>query len=144
MGFLAKLLGGKGATLRPQLRAALEDEGLILIEEGLSGSVRYTKFRAPGKSFDGKIVPMTMCLAISEQRLAVYGQSGRVKLVDTAFDSPRVGMLDVSLKDEGRLAILVDYDKGDVPKVSGQITIVVKSPNAAAIVEELRARLAAG
>ena len=144
MGFLGKLLGGKGATLRPQLRAALEDEGLILIEEGLSGSVRYKRFRAPGKRFDGKIVPQTMCLAISERRLAVYGHSGRVKLVDTPFDDPRVGMLEVSLKDEGRLAILVDYDNGDVPKVSGQVTIVAKSPNAAAIVEELRARLPPG
>jgi hypothetical protein len=67
-----------------------------------------------------------------------------VKLVDTAFDNPHIGMVEVSLKDEGRLAILVDYDKGDVPKVSGQVTIVVKSPNAAAIVEELRTRLPAG
>ena len=75
--------------------------GSILIEEGLSGSVRYTKFRAPGKYFDGKIVPQTMCLAISEQRLVVYGHSGRVKLVDAAFDNPRLGMLDVSLKDDG-------------------------------------------
>jgi len=67
-----------------------------------------------------------------------------VKLVDTAFDNPRLGMLEVSLKDDGRLAILVDYDKGDVPKVSGQITIVAKSANAAAIAEELRARLPGG
>ncbi len=143
MGFLGKLLGGRGATLRPELRAALESEGLILIEEGLSGSVRYKRFRAPGKFFDGKIIPQTMCLAISQARLVVYGQAGRVKLVDSAFDDPRVGMLDVSLKDEGRLAILVDYDQGDVPKVSGQVTIVAKSPNAAAIVEELHARLPA-
>lgn len=144
MGFLGKLLGGKGAAFRPQLRAALEAEGLILIEEGLSGSVRYKKFRAPGKSFDGKIVPQTMCVAISEQRLVVYGHSGRVELIDTAFDDPRAGMLDVSLKDEGRLSMLVDYDQGDVPKVSGQVTIVAKSPNAGAIVEALRARLPAG
>jgi hypothetical protein len=141
VGFLRKLLGGAGGTLRPQLRAALEDEGLILIEDGLPGSIRYKKFRAPGKYFDGKIVSQRMSLAISETRLVVYGHSGRVKLIDSAFDNPRVGMLDVSLKDEGRVALVVDYDKGDVPKVSGQITIVAKSPNAAAIVEALRARL---
>jgi hypothetical protein len=144
VGFLGKLLGGKGAAFRPQLRAALEDEGLILVEEGLSGSVRYKKFRAPGKYFDGKVVPQTMCLAISEERLAVYGHSGRVKLIDSRFDNPRLGMLEVSLQDEGRLAILIDYDKADAPKVSGQLTIVAKSPNAAAIVEELRARLPGG
>jgi hypothetical protein len=83
-------------------------------------------------------------VGISRERLAVYCKSGRVKLVDTAFSNPRLDMLSVSLKDAGRLAIGVDYDRGDVPKVSGQITIVIGTANAAAIVEELRARLPAG
>jgi hypothetical protein len=92
VGFLSKLLLGSG-TLKPELRAALESEGLVRIEEGL-----------------------------------------------TAFSSPRPGMLDVALKDDGRIAIRVDYDRGDVPKVSGEITIVARTPNAAAIVDELSAR----
>jgi hypothetical protein len=142
VGFLGKLLLGSGA-LKPELRAALEAEELVLVEEGLPGSVRYTKFRAPGRYSNGKITPERMGLGISRERLVVYCKSGRVKLVDTAFSNPRLDMLSVSLKDEGRVAIGIDYDGGDVPKVSGQITIVLQSPNAAAIVDALRARLPA-
>lgn len=142
MRWLGRLLLGSGA-LRPELRAALDAEGLVLIEEGLSGSVRYTKFRAPGRYSNGKVTPERMGLGISRERLVVYCKSGRVKLVDTAFSNPRLHMLSVSLKDAGRVAIGVDYDRGDVPKISGQITIVMRSPNAEAIVEELRTRLPA-
>ena len=139
MGFLAKLLLGSG-TLKPELRAALESEGLVRLEEGLTGSVRYERFRAPGRYHNGKITGVRVGLGISEERVVVYSHSGRAKLLDTAFTSPRLGMLDVSLKDEERIAIRVDYDRGDVPKVSGEITIVAQTPHAAAIVDELSAR----
>ncbi|MEA2193986.1 MAG: hypothetical protein QOG42_420 [Solirubrobacteraceae bacterium] len=140
MGFVAKLLLGSG-TLKAELRAALESEGLVLIEEGLTGSIRYTRFRAPGRYHDGRITGVRLGLGISEERVALYCRSGRSKLVDTPFGSARVRMLDVSLEDEGRVAFRVDYDLGDVPDVSGEITIVARSPNAARIVDELRARL---
>ena len=143
MGFLAKLLLGSG-TLKPELRAALESEGLVRLEEGLTGSVRYQRFRAPGRYHNGKITGVRVGLGISEERVVVYSHSGRAKLLDTAFTSPRLGMLDVSLKDEERIEIRVDYDRGDVPKVSGEITIMARTPDAAAIVEELRARLEEG
>ncbi len=140
MGFLARLLLGDG-KLKPALRAALEAEGLVRIEEGLSGSVRYERFKAPGRYHNGKITPQRMGLGVSEERFAVYCASGRAKLIDTKFSNPRLSAVDVSLKDEGRIAIRIDYDRFDVPNVSGEITIVVRSPNAASIVDELRARL---
>jgi hypothetical protein len=140
VNFLAKLLLGNG-TLRPELRAELESEGLVLLEEGLRGSVRYTHFKAPGRRFHGKITPERMALAISEERFVVYCRSGRVKLVDTAFSNPRLDMLDVSREGDDRVDVRVDYDRGDVPRVSGQITIVVRTGKAAAIFDELTARL---
>jgi hypothetical protein len=143
VGFLAKLLLGSG-TLKPELRAALEAEGLVRLAEGLTGSVRYARFRAPGRYHHGKITGVRVGLGISRERLVVYSHSGRAKLVDTRFDDPRASMLDVALDRDDRLAIGVDYDRGDVPKVSGQITVMARTPDAAAIVEELRVRLEAG
>ncbi len=140
MGFLARLLLGDG-TLKPALRAELESEGLVLIEEGLSGSLRYKRFKAPGRYHDGKVTPQRMGLGISEQRFVVYCRSGRGKLLDTPFSNPRLEAIDISLKDENRIAIRVDYDRMDVPRVSGEITIVAKTSDAASIVDELRARL---
>jgi hypothetical protein len=141
--FLAKLLLGSG-TLQPELRAELESEGLVLIEEGLGGSVRYRHFKAPGRRFHGKVTGERMGLGISNERFVVYCRSGKVKLLDSAFTSPRLGALDVSLRDDDTLAIGVDYDQMDEPDVAGQITIVAHSPNAASIVSQLNARLARG
>jgi hypothetical protein len=137
--FLAKLLLGDG-TLTPQLRAELEAEGLVLIEEGLRGSVRYKRFRAHGRRHHGKITGERIALALSEERFVVYCRSGRVKLIDTSFSNPRLSMLDVSLRGDDRVVTRVDYDRAGVPNVSGEITIHARTPNAAHIVEHFRAR----
>jgi hypothetical protein len=143
VGWLSNLLLGDG-TLKPSLRGALESEGVVLIEEGLVGSIRYSNFKAPGKRFKGKITGECVGLGISKQRLAVYCRSGRVKLIDQPFTEPRLSALDVSLEDEDRVALCIDFDRGVVPKVSGQMTIYARTPNAATVVEELSARLPQG
>jgi len=141
MAFFAKLLLGNG-TLKPELRARLESEGLVVLEEGLPGSVRYRKFKAPGRRSHGKVTPERIGLAISEQRLAIYCRSGRAKLIDTAFSEPRLSALEVSLLNGDTVSIRIDYGRVDVPNVSGEIEIRVKTPKAANVVEQLKARLA--
>ncbi len=140
MTLFAKLLLGNG-RLQPQLRATLESEGLVTLEEELSGSVRYRHFKAPGRRFHGKVSPQRIALAISEQRLVVYCRSGRVKLIDTPFSDPRLRALDVSLHDDDTVSIRIDYDRVAVPDVSGQIEIRVNTPGAPNIVEQLQVRL---
>ncbi len=140
MGFLGKLLLGDG-TLKPDLRAALESEGLVLVEEGLRGSLRYNHFRAPGRRFHGKVTPERIALGISNRRVVLYCRSGRAKLVDSEFDNPRLSIVDVSLQGDDEVAVHVDYDRANEPKVAGQITIRARTPNAARVVEHLRARI---
>jgi hypothetical protein len=140
VGLFAKLLLGNG-TLRPKLTAALESEGVVLVEEGLPGTITYTHFKAPGRRHHGKVVAERLGLGISEQRLALYCRSGRVKLIDQPFTEPRLSALDVSLDREDRVALHIDFDRLQVPKVSGQMTIRAVTPNAAVVVEELSARL---
>ena len=139
MSFLAKLLLGNG-TLQPKVREALESEGLVLIEEGLGGSVRYKHFKAPGKRFNGKVTGERIGLGISEERLVVYCRSGKAKLLDTAFSNPLLHKVDVFLEGD-KVKIRIDYDRDDDPRVSGEITLSAKTPNAATIVDEVHARL---
>jgi hypothetical protein len=143
VGLFTKLLLGNG-TLKPKLRAALESEGVVLVEEGLPGSIRYANFKAPGRRYRGKITGECFGLGISEQRLALYCRSGRVKLIDQPFTEPRLSALDVSLDGEDGVALLIDYDRAAVPKVSGQMTIRARTPNAPTVVEQLSARLPKG
>jgi len=140
LSFLAKLLLGNG-RLKPQTRAALESEGLSFIEEGLPGSIRYRHFKAPGKRFHGKVTSERFGLGISERRLAVYCRSGRVKVIDSAFSDPRWSAVEVALENNDTVSIRIDYDRVDVPNVSGEITITTRTPKAASVVELLQARL---
>ena len=140
MGWLGKLLLGSG-TLKPELRRELEAEGLVLVEEGLPGTIRYSRFRAPGKRFHGKVTAERLALGISEKRFVVYCRSGRAELMDSPFDSPRLRALDVSLEGDDTVALRVDYDRLDEPDVAGQITVRAKTPSAPVIVEQLCARL---
>jgi hypothetical protein len=140
MNFLAKLLLGNG-TLKPQLRAALESEGLVALEEGLPGSLRYRHFKSPGRRFHGKVTPQRIALGISKERIAVYCRSGRTKLMNSPFTEPRLKAVEVSLLDNDTVSIRIDFDRADVPKVSGEIEIRAETPNAANIVEQLQARL---
>ena len=140
MGIFGRLLLGTG-KLRPELRAALESEGLVLLEEGLPGSIRYRNFKAPGKRFHRKVTAERIGLGISERRLAVYCRSGRVKLIDTAFSEPRLSAVEVSLRNPETVSIRIDYDRVEVPKVSGEIEIRVTTPKAPHLVEQLDARL---
>ena len=143
VGFLAKLRLGNG-TLTPELRAELESEGLVLVEEGLPGSVSYERFRAPGRRHHGKVTGERIGLGISERRFVVYCRTGSVKLIDAPFTDPRLSALDVFLHVDDTVAIQVDYDRAEVPNVAGEITIRARTPNAANIVDQLRARLGRG
>ena len=140
MAFLGKLLLGTG-ELKPEVRAALESEGLVAIEQGLPGAVRYRRCKAPGRRFHGKVTLERIGFAISEQRLVMYCRSGRAKLIDASFSNLRRGGIEVSLRDDDTVSIRIDYDELDIPDVSGKIAITATTPNAADIVRNLQARL---
>jgi hypothetical protein len=140
MGFLAKLLLGNG-TLRPPLRAELEAEGLVLVAEGLSGSLRYSHFKAPGKRFHGKITAVRVGVGLSRERVVVYGHSGRAKLVDTPYSSPRWSMVEV-VAEEDRVEFRVDYGKQEDPRYGGRLSIRVTTPEAHRIAGEVTTRIA--
>jgi hypothetical protein len=140
MGFLAKLLLGNG-TLHPALRSELEAEGLVLVAEGVPGSLRYSHFKAPGKRFHGKVTAVRVGVGLSRERVVVYGHSGRAKLVDTPYSSPRWSMVEVAAE-EDRVEFRVDYDKQEDPRFGGRLTILVKTPEANRIAGEVNARIA--
>jgi hypothetical protein len=131
---------GDGA-LKPELRSELESEGLVLAEEGLSGSVRYTHFKAPGRRFHGKVTKERIALGVSETRLVVYCRSGSAKLIDTPFDNPRAHLLEVYVED-GSVVFRIDYDRVQEDRVSGVVRILAATPNAERIAGEVAGRLA--
>lgn len=140
MDFLARLLLGDG-SLDPNVKAALESEGLVLLEEGLRGSVRYRRFKAPGRRHHGKVTGERIALAISEERFVVHCRSGRTSLVDSSFTNPLFAAVDVTLEGTDSVSIRIDYDRAGLPGISGEVTIVVSTPHAPTVVDQLQVRL---
>jgi hypothetical protein len=140
MGLLSRLLLGSG-TLRSELRGELEQEGLVLLEEGRLCTLRYTHFKAPGRRFHGKVTVERGALAISERRVVVYCRSGGADLVNSEFTAPRLRAIGISLDGDDKVLFDVDYDELDVPNVSGRVALRVRTPNAARVVEEIEARI---
>jgi hypothetical protein len=137
---LGRLLMGTGRFKEP-LREELAGEGIELIQEGISGSIRYTKFKAPGRRFDGKVQPHRFALALTQKRIVLYCRSGRAELFDSPWDSPNFAWLDMGVADGGeRLILTVDYDRADQADISGRIAIHLKTPNAEQIKEQIEAR----
>jgi hypothetical protein len=127
--------------LKPKLLAALESEGVVLVEEGLRGSVRYEHFKAPGRRFNGKVTGERIGLGLSEKRFVVYCRSGSTKLIDTEYSDPRLHAIEVTLEDDDTVVFRIDFDRVEEKNVSGVIRILAHTPNAASVVEQLRARL---
>ena len=141
LGWLGRLFLGSG-KLTPERWEELASEGLVLLEEGLPGSVRYTHFKAPGRRFHGKVTPERMALGISHRRFVVYCKSGRVKLADSEFTSANLRGVDVALDGDDKLVITMDYDELQVDRVSGQIALHLRTDKARRAADELRARIA--
>ena len=143
MGLFDMFRLGNGA-LKPQLRAELEAEGMVLAEEGLHGSVRYSNFKAPGRRHHGKVTGERIGIGLSERRLAVYCRSGSVKLIDTELSSPRFEIVEIALEEPETIEFRIDYDRSEEAKaarVSGQIRIVARTPRAAEIVDQVNSRI---
>lgn len=52
-----------------QLSSTLKIEGIVLLDEGISGSVTYLNFRAPGKYSNWRKVWFTGAIALTQARL---------------------------------------------------------------------------
>ena len=139
--FFARLLMGTG-KLPERVRGELQSEGLVLIEEGLTGSVRYAHFKAPGRRHYGTIIGARVGIGVSRERLAVYSRSGRAKLIDSPFSTEGLDFVEVTAEDEDRLIIHIDYDRGAVPDISGKVGIHARTPDARSIAEQIRTRIA--
>jgi len=123
-------IGGIPKTLRP----ALEREGVLLLDEGISGNVTYENFRAPGRWHSWKRTWFSGAVVLTQQRFVafVYAQP----IIDVPLVDPRFKALHVSLADDQALAIAFD-PAAFHPDWSGSIACRFKTPLAAQFVTAL-------
>ncbi len=87
----------------------LESEGIVLQDQGVSGSVTLRKFRAPGRIHSYKKSGLVGSLVITELRFAAFAFSK--PLVNLPLADEKLALLDLSVPKRNQL--LVKFNAGD-------------------------------
>ena len=88
------------------MATVLEQEGLVLQEEGLSGSVTFKNFRAPGRRHGFKRSWFVGSVAITRLRVVAFAFSRPI--INLPLEPDQLKKLDCTLKDETTLSIAFD------------------------------------
>ncbi|MBW2281380.1 MAG: hypothetical protein JRG76_15700 [Deltaproteobacteria bacterium] len=126
-------LGGLSADLR----AALDQEGIVLLDEGISGAIVFKNFRAPGRYHGWRWSWFSGSLVVTERRFAAYTSVQHfTKIIDVPFGDPHMRLLEGSVGSPGRLVIR--FDAGEFHESwSGSIECRFNTPLARSFLERL-------
>ena len=102
--FLYRLFGV--GRMPAQWRTTLESEGIVLVDEGIAGSVTYRDFRAPGKRSAWRKVAFSGSIALTKTRLLALQYANPA--INIPLDDERFGQLRISV--EGEETLLVAFD----------------------------------
>jgi hypothetical protein len=134
---LRRFLLGSG-RLGPELRTAVENEGIVLLAEELSGSITYRNYRAPGRRSTLRKRGQNGAIAISGRRLVVT-RANNWKEVDVPLDDPKLGCFAVGLDEPDRFCL--SWEASDFhDDRSGTVELRFSTPEAGRVVELLQAR----
>ena len=128
-------LFGAGKIQEP-LMAQLKSEGLLLMDEGIKGSVTYLDFRSPGRYSNWRRQWYTASIVLTRTRLLAFRYASEI--INLPLADERLRRLQVSLEEGDTLCISFD------PSIfhddwSGTIEYRFRTPQAQAFIEALRA-----
>lgn len=84
----------------------LQQEGIVLGEEGLSGTVYFKNFRAPGKRYYRRVSWLTGSIVLTKVRLVAWSYSKPI--INVPVDGDSFNALHFLLKDEKTLTVKFD------------------------------------
>ncbi|MBL7499051.1 hypothetical protein I6A84_21195 [Frankia sp. CNm7] len=130
------LLGIGSGRLPERLRAELAAEGLVLLEEELTGSVTRRRYRAPGEWSSWSKEAASGAIAITAGRLVVW--AGRFKHIDVPLAHPIRATIEVVVDRPGRVCFA--YDAGTTnPSRSGRVEVRLRTAQAGRVAQLLAA-----
>ena len=130
---LYRLLGV--GRIREPLLTDLKGEGLLLLDEGIPGSITYLNFRAPGRFANWKRQWCTAAIALTKARLLL--QTYAVPFL--SIPSERMPKLHVS---NARGVLLIAFDAASFfDKSSGRLECRFRTSQAQLFVDALQERV---
>jgi hypothetical protein len=134
MKSLRNMMLGSG-RLPDELRVASAAEGLLFLEEGLSGSITYRNYRAPGQRSRLSKDATTGAIVVTSQRLIVW--AGRGKNINVPLDHPLRAAINVTLDRPDRICFAYEAGRFSTER-SGTIEVRLRTPQAAQVAELLK------
>ena len=123
--------GGVPKRYAPSLR----NEGIVLQDEGIGGSVTLRRFKAPGRYHSWKRSWFTGCIVLTERTLAAFAFTR--PLIYVPLDHPNISKLHCATQAEDTL--LVEYDASAFhEKWSGRIECRFRTGSARLFLEQLQ------
>ncbi len=96
-----------GAGKLPQkLREKLQAEEIVLLDEGISGSITYQNFRAPGKVSNWKRSMFTGAVVLTKRRFV--GLAYIRPVINLPYDDPRLPAVQVTQPEPEVLCVAFD------------------------------------
>lgn len=112
----------------------LEDEGIVFLDEGISGSVTFRNFRAPGRRYPWRRSWFTGSLVLTRKRFAAFAFSKPI--IDVPLGDDRLNELHCSL--EGEATLRVHFDPSTFNQSwSGSIECRFSTPRVRSFLEQL-------
>ena len=134
MKSLRNLMLGSG-RLPDDLRAASTAEGLLFLEEGLSGSITYRNYRAPGQRSSLNKQATTDAIVVTSRRLIGWAAGG--KNIDVPLDHSLRAAINITLDRPDRICFAYDAGKFSTER-SGTIEVRLRTARAAQVAELLK------
>lgn len=127
-------LFGIGRITKPYA-AILEREGMVLLDEGIGGSITLKNFKAPGRRHSWKRNWVTACLVVTHKTFAAFTPFRPVIYVPLA-DAAHLAALECSIEKAGML--LIAYDASPFNREwSGRVECRFKTEQAQRVIDRL-------
>jgi hypothetical protein len=130
---LRRMLLGSG-RLPAELGSDLAMESLLLLDEGLSGSITFRHYRAPRSRSSWRKEPISGAIAVSSRRLVVW--AGRSKHIDVPLTHPLRTAIEVTVDRPGRVCFGYDAAAFNTSR-SGRVELRLRTAHAARVAELL-------
>ena len=114
---------------------ALYHEGIVLLEEGLRGSLTARGLRMPGRVSSYRKTGFAGSLVLTRERFAAFAFSR--PMVNVPLDEDKLALLDLSVPREGLLSIKFDMAQFQ-PESTGLIECRYRTSNAEMFLEKLQ------
>lgn len=86
-----------------QWRAVINSEGIVLMDEGIGGSVTYRDFSAPGRRSSWRKVAFSGSIALTKTRLLALQYANPA--INVPLDDPRLQQMQFSVEGEDKLLV---------------------------------------